>query len=134
MDIGHFEDGMTDPWSIDAGELRQQITIEAGVAQTATSRGTITVHWPPVAGTSTVVRCKVEAAGGGKHDIARQLVPTATHRVTMRYRVALDPEKTASVLALRRLNFKGNVLNIGSIEDVEQMHVKLVLTCTEQRT
>lgn len=142
------DDRQGNPWDIKAGELRQQITLETGVAAAPDTTGGVAINWPTAAdgtptgfGTSTVVRCKIETLSGDKLTVARQLVPDATHQVTLRYRQALDPYRTAKVLTLNRLRFKQGslsagrgLLGIGHVNDVEEMHVKLVLTCVEQRS
>jgi head-tail adaptor len=119
----------TDAWNIDAGDLQQQIVIQTGTVGAADSRGKTAITWPSIASnpaTGTLVRCKIEGLPAGrKGEICRQMVPSATHLVTMRYRAGLNEE-------LNRLVFKlGRILNIGWIDDVENMHVKLELTCTE---
>ena len=121
---------MADAWNIDAGELRQQIVIQTATVAGPNTRGTPQVSWPSIAGdpaTGTLVRCKIETLSGRKLELARQLVATATHRVTMRYR-AIDTETN-------RLVYKtGRVMNIGWQDDVDQMHVRLELLVTEQST
>lgn len=75
----------------------------------------------------TLVRCKIETPQGRKAEIARQLVPSATHIVTMRYR-PFD-------VNLQRLVYKqGRIFNVGTPIDVEERDVKLELVCTEQET
>lgn len=91
--------------------------------QTVQVRG-IVVNDPAI---GTLVRCKIDTQQARKTEIARQLVPTATHVVTMRYR-PFDVD-------LQRIVFKsGRVLNVASAIDVQERHVRLELVCTEQET
>lgn len=80
------------------------------------------IQFDPAPGTP--VRCKVETPTGRKLEMVRQLVPTATHLVTMRYR-ALNEN-------LNRLVYKtGRIFNIGLANDVLEKHVMLEVLCTE---
>lgn len=53
-----------------------------------------------------------------------QMIPTETHRVTIRYYAGLD--------ATRRLMFEGKVLNILSVSDYESRHIFMTLSCQER--
>jgi SPP1 family predicted phage head-tail adaptor len=71
------------------------------------------------------VRCRIDKLNGRKGELARQYMPTATHIVEMRYRSTVN-ENTS------RLVFKqGRIYNIGVVDDVDKMHVRLELTCEE---
>jgi SPP1 family predicted phage head-tail adaptor len=126
-----LEQRVAEPWNIDAGELNQQIVIQAKVVTGTDSRGHPIRSYPaltgdPVAG--TLVRCKVETLSGRKGEIAKELVPSATHMVTMRYRAGLNEETN-------RLVYKaGRVMNINQLNDVGERHVRLEILCTEQKT
>lgn len=74
------------------------------------------------------VRCRIDKLNGRKGELARQYMPTATHMVQMRYRDGIDETTT-------RLVFKqGRIYNIGVVDDVDKMHVRLELTCEELRS
>ncbi len=93
-------------WEIVAGELRHLVTIQAkSVAALPDSRGHPVRTW---ADAVTGVWAKIETPSGRKLELARQLVPTATHVVTMRYRT-LDEENN------RVAFFSGNTTLNGSI-------------------
>lgn len=112
---------MSERWNIDAGQMRQRVTIEAkSVASAPDSRGHTERTWYAAI---TNVSAKVETPTGRKLELAKQLVSSATHVITMRYR-KLDE-------ANNRIAYCGRVFSIGHQEDVDERHVKLVLTCTE---
>lgn len=181
-----------DRWNIDAGELRQSVTVQEKSVTATDTRGHPTGNWAD----TVTTRAKIETPTGKKLEYARQLVPDATHQVEMRYRV-LDPEKnrlayfgikvttltgaanttantvtvsSASTLRVgqsvlvdseqmlitavsnstltvsRGVNGTNaanhanaasvlgrRILNIGFINDVDEMHVKLILTCSERK-
>lgn len=112
---------MIEPWNIAAGELRQRVNIQAASANTTDTFGHPIETW---ADSITNVAAKIETPTGRKLELARQLVPTATHVITVRYR-ELDDE-------LNRIAYGERVFNIGHQNDVDERHVKLILTCTEE--
>jgi SPP1 family predicted phage head-tail adaptor len=117
---------MTPRFNLDAGELRQRVAIEVDTT-TDNTRGNKKRTWATMVVSGkplSAVACKIETPAGRKLELARQLVPSATHTITMRYRV-LD-------VNANRLNCRGRIFYIGHQEDVEERHVKLILTCTEQ--
>jgi hypothetical protein len=71
------------------------------------------------------VSAEIYTPTGHKLEIARQLVPTASHVIEIQYR-GLDPN-------IHRINYKGRVFAIGHTNDVDMMHVREILTCTEQK-
>ncbi len=107
-------------WNIAAGELRHRVIIEAKTADTTDSRGHPVRTW---ATSIENVAAKIETPTGRKMEIARQLVATATHIITMRYRVLSARDN--------RINFNGRIFNIGFQQNVEERNVRLELTCTE---
>ena len=180
--------------NIEAGDLRQRIIIQAkAVSGTPDTRGHPVRAW---ADSIIDVSCKLETPSGRKLELARQLVPTASHTVTMRYRV-IDEENyrlaffglapttlsaginsvvvaigdmtaiaipdgsviligaekmlvtavngvtltvtrgydgtTAAAQASGATVRKRRLFNIGHIEDVEEQHVRMILTCTEMK-
>ena len=106
-----------------AGELRHLVTVQTRTDTGTSPRGKPGYSWTAVAGVD--VFAKIETLSGEEAEIARKLVPKASHKVTMRYR-AFDTEAN-------RLLFKGRVFNVGHAENVEEMNVALVLTCTEEK-
>lgn len=177
-------------WAIDAGELRHLVTIQAKSVSSPDTRGHPARTW---ADSIANVNAKIETPSGRKLELSRQLVPDATHSITMRYRVLdeqnhrlttftqvttlgalantgdttisattaisipngtvllIDSEQmqvtavsgntltvsrgyngtTAAGHANAANVLKRRVFQIGHQEDVEEMHVKLILTCTE---
>lgn len=107
---------------VDAGDLDKRIDIEQRTddGTVKDSRGHPVRTWDVY---RTNVACKIETPNAGKIEKTRQLVPTATHVITMRYRTL--SEET------HRLNYKGRLFSIGHQEDVEEQHVRLILTVTE---
>lgn len=177
-------------WKRDAGQYSHQVTIQAKTVASTDSRG----H--PVrtyADLTSGVYAKIETPTGRRMDIAKQLVPTATHLIEMDFRVlseenhrltyyplvttlsagansgdttitvaspyplyvnsmlAIDSERmlvtgiSGSTLTVTRAQegtsaaahssgasvFQRRIFDIGHQEDVEERHVKLILTCTE---
>jgi len=113
---------MIEPWNIAAGELRQRLSIQAFTAAANDGYGHTTGTW---ADSIENVAGKIETPTGRKLELARQMVPTATHVITIRGPRTLD-------LQLNRLAYGSRVFTIGHVNDVEERHVKLILTCTEE--
>jgi SPP1 family predicted phage head-tail adaptor len=106
---------------VDAGDLDKRIDIEK-----YTESGEVDGRGHPIREWKSYlvdVACKIETPNAGKIEKTRQLVPTATHVVEIRYR-ELDVER-------HRLKYRGRIFNIGHQEDVEEQHVRLILTVTE---
>lgn len=111
----------TERWNIDAGDLRQRVTIQVRTDSGPDSRGHPVYEWEDDV---TNVPAKIESPAGRKLEIARQYVPTATHVVTMRYRCISAKDN--------RIVFRGRTFNIGWAHNVEERDVKLELMCTEE--
>ncbi len=106
---------------VKTGDLRHQVVIEQKTQTGTGSRGEPQVTW-----STRITRWgKIETLAGRKAEIARQLVPTATHMVTIRW--------NAAVTARDRVTFKGRIFNIGNLADVDEARVLLELTCTEAK-
>ena len=182
-----------DRWNNSAGVKRQRVIIQAKTVGAADTRGHPGRTW---ADAIVDVSCKIETPSGRKLELARQLVPTASHVVEMDYRV-IDEENyrlalfspatttlsaginasvtavgvaaaiaipvgaviligtekmlvtavsgatltvtrgyestTAATQASGATVRKRRLFQIGHIEDVEERHVKMILTCTELR-
>jgi hypothetical protein len=111
-------------WNQESGVRKIRVTIEVKTtpAPTPDTRGHPNRLWSTL---HSNVSCALYTPTGHKLEIARQLVSTATHQAEMQYR-GLDPNK-------HRLNYKGRIFNIGHSNDVDFMHVKEILTMTEQK-
>lgn len=180
-------------WNISAGELCQSVTVQVKSAASNDSRGHPSRSWSDAVAN---VAANISTPTGKKMEYARQLVPDATHQVTMRYRtldtdnnrltyfsvhdttltaaanavattisvgsaatirvntvLLIDSEQMqvtaangTSLTVTRAFNSTTGashanaanvrvrrVFGIGHIEDVDERHVKLVLTCSELR-
>lgn len=101
-----------------SGELRHRITIEARAAGTGT-RGESTGSW------STAVErwASIRTLSGDEAERARQRSPEARLEVRIRY--------WAGLTTRHRIKFGSRILQIGFVEDVDQLHVEMVLLCSE---
>jgi SPP1 family predicted phage head-tail adaptor len=108
-------------YTINAGELRHRVVIEEREKTGETDRGRPTYRWKSLGR----FWAKVEPLTGREAEMTRQMVATATHKVTLRYR-ALSAETN-------RIVFNDRVFNIGFVANVEERNVKLEVTCTEER-
>jgi head-tail adaptor len=113
---------------LQAGKLRQLVTIER--PGPLDGNGNPSPEWLSEA---VDVPAYVEEQSGSKQGPDRfwdprvgatQMIPTETHRVTIRYAQGLD--------ATRRLVIDGRVLAILSVSDYESRHIYMVLSCQEQ--
>lgn len=77
-----------EPWNIAAGELRHLVTIQQKAIGADDTRGHPARTWSD---SIAKVPAKIQTPTGRKLELARQLVPTATHLIDMRFRV-LDEE------------------------------------------
>ncbi len=112
---------MPERWNIDAGALRKRVVIERKTAPTTDSRGHPVRSWESYI---EDVSAKIETPSGRKMEIARQMVATATHIITIRYRTLNVDE--------HRINYRGRIFNIGFQNNLEERGVHLELTCTEE--
>jgi len=103
-----------------AGKLRHRVDIQLP-STTQGTRGQRT-------GSSTTkaesIPCSIETLTGRELELARQVVSNATVRVTMRY-----PGITLTTKHF--LMFGDRQLNIGHINDVDQIGREFILTCGE---
>jgi len=105
-----------------AGELKHLVSIEHKSITGTGDRGQPVFTWTALASN---VPAKITPLTGRKLEIARQLVPTATHEVMTRY--------VANVTAHMRINFGGRILNIGNVNNKEELNFTLTFTCTEEQ-
>jgi head-tail adaptor len=117
---------------IPAGDMRHVVTIkehkiEAGSTALDTF-GQLSVS--STAWTSTVTRrAKIEQLSGDEAQIARQLYPRATYRVTVDY-----DEVLASTGGSRRsVLFNNRYLFVGAVLNPDMENVQLQLLCGEER-
>lgn len=111
-----------------AGALRQLISIQMP--------GPLDGHGNPIPEWQTEyssISAKVEELGGGKLGPDRfwdpragntQMIPTETHRVTVRYISTLD--------GTRRIVFGTKILDIISVSDFESRHIYMIVMCRER--
>jgi SPP1 family predicted phage head-tail adaptor len=104
-----------------AGELRHIITI---TLQTKTGQGD---RGQDVYDTTTVgtVPAKIEPLSGRKLELARQLVSTATHEITIRYLSGVVPEC--------QVTYGSRTFNVGAVRNLMETSFAMVLTVTEQQ-
>ncbi len=106
---------------IKAGQLRQRINVERKYIVGTGDRGQPLFAWQAW---QSSLPAMVEELSGRKLELARQLVATATHRVTIRYLSGLDVHD--------RISLNGRVFNLGAILDRDLLHFSQELLCTEE--
>ena len=112
---------MIERWNLAAGERRQRVIIEVKTAETTDTRGHPVRTWATYL---SGVSAKIETPSGRKLELSRELVPTATHLITIQ-------KRTLSVQT-HRINYNGRIFNIGHQNNVEERGVRLELICTEE--
>ena len=103
-----------------AGPLRHRVDIKLP-SDTKDSRGQRTGD--PVVKASRV-QCSIETLNGRELEIARQVVSNATLRVRMRY-------PGFDLTTKHFLTFGTRQLNIGHVNNVDQIGREFILTCSE---
>lgn len=106
-----------------SGELRHTITITVPNVTGTDGLGENVYGSPTVVGT---VPAKIEPLSGRKLELARQIVPTATHEITIRYLAGVVPDQG-------QVTFGSRTFNIGAVRDVMETQFAMVLTCTERQ-
>lgn len=110
------------PIAIKAGDLKHKVNIEINTPSTG-DRGQPVADWTTLyAG----VPAKIDDLVGKKLEIARQMVATATHQLTLRYLPGIGVDN--------RINFGGRIFNIGYIQNIQEQNFQLVITATEQQS
>ena len=71
------------------------------------------------------VQAKIEPLTGRKLEIARQLVSTATHEITIWYLDGVVPECTVT--------YGARTFNVGAVRNILETGFIMVLTCTEKQ-
>ena len=98
--------------------LRHRITVQREET-TADGAGGFAVSWVNFLGSAA----EVKTSGSREVFYGRQLVPSATHSVRLRWR--------AGITTAMRVLFRARVLEIRGIVDVGELRRELVLTCEE---
>jgi SPP1 family predicted phage head-tail adaptor len=104
-----------------AGDFRHLVQIQTETITGHGQRGQPVKTWA----TTYTVPAKIEDLQGRKLELARQLVSTATHQVTIRYIAGLTTRAT-------RLLVGSNTFNVGNISNHMEANFVLVLTCTSE--
>jgi SPP1 family predicted phage head-tail adaptor len=78
-----------------------------------------------IVGTTQVCRtyASIEQLSQRRLELARQLVSSATHEITIRY--------ISGVKFGCRVLFDGRTFNIGNVNNLKEVNLLMVLTCTE---
>lgn len=103
---------------ISSGELRRRISLEEPT-RSADQYGDTPISWSWVAD----LWAKVEPLSGRELQIAAQVQPDVTHKVTIRFRRGLTCDM--------RFNVRGKVLNILSILNIEERDERMECLCQE---
>jgi len=108
--------------AVQAGRLRHRVEVQTLSGSTSASgRGLSQKTFT----TAETVRADVQFLNGREGLLAKQLVPSATHRVHVRYSSNID--ETA------RLKFGSRYLNIISVERVDERQREMWLLCGEEK-
>lgn len=103
-----------------AGNLRHNIVIQSKQVTGTGDRGQDTITWV----NTTTVPAMIEELSGRKLELARQLVATASHKVTIRYLSSLSIKD--------KVLFGSRTFNIGAILNTMMMNFTQELLCTEE--
>lgn len=106
---------------MEAGKLRHRVSILTAPALSVGTRGEQT------ASASVLLKAfaSIDTLSGREGELARQVYPTATHEIGMRWVKGLD---TADKMTLGSRTF-----NIEDMDDVDQRNIELVFTVTEEK-
>lgn len=104
--------------------LRHEVSIQAKTTSLNTyGQASTTGSWT----TEKTVRAHIETLSGRELDLARQVFPTATRRVTIEYLSTMDSTGATQ----RRVLFGSRALYIGHIDNPEFENWHLELLCGE---
>lgn len=112
-----------DTVDIDAGDLRHVLAVQVKTEAAVGTRGQPSFIWGP--DSQATIRASLMPLTGRKFEIARQLVPSATHEVATRWFSGMSVKK--------RLKFGTRIFNVGHMLNVMEMNTKLLLTVTEDQ-
>lgn len=115
-----------------AGELRHLVTIKRHKIDLSTtaydSFGQVSVS--STAWSTTVTRrAKIEQLSGREAEVARQIYPSASHRVTLDYNSTLASTGGSRMAVL----FGSRWLHVGAVVNPDLENVQLQLLCGEER-
>lgn len=104
---------------MEAGKLRHKINVKRETTTGTGDRG------QPVTDLTTVATVwgRIEELSGSEAETARQLVSTATTKITLRYINGLKTSDT--------IEFNGRSFEIGHIANPDNRNRELTLTCSE---
>lgn len=109
------------PYILNAGDLRNSITIQAPVATPGSFGRSVTpTSWTTVRTT----RAAISTAGGKEVAAAAQLVSDVTHVVRIRY-------TSTQILPGYRVLYGSRVLTVEFVENVQEQNRVLRLVCRE---
>jgi len=111
-----------------AGNLRHHLRLDRYVETGTGDRGQPVGDWHPVAAS---LAADVVSLSGRQAEIARQLVATATHTITIRYRPGVLPGQRLTGTSGQ---FAGREFVVGHVGDGDGRKHFLTLTTTEQVT
>lgn len=120
---------MAEPWNIAAGELRQVVTVQVKSASSNDTRGHPSRSWSDAVAN---VAANISTPVGKKMEYARQLVPDATHQVTIRYRVLDTDNNRLTYFGIRdtaltgAANTTATTLTVGSAATIRVNSVLLI--------
>jgi head-tail adaptor len=115
-------------WNIAAGELERRITIEQKTIGSDDTRGHPARTW---SAWLTDIAARIEGTTGRKGEIARQMVPTATHIVSIRYRPGISEKNHRIVYPLKMTTLNGGINDSTTTVTVTNSSA-LALNCTIQ--
>jgi head-tail adaptor len=115
-----------------AGEMRHRVNVKQHKQDAGTtaydSYGQLSASSTAWA-TLVSRRAKIEQLGGSEAELARQIYPKATYKVTLDYN-----ETLATTGGSRRaVEFNSRMLHIGAVINPDMENVRLELLCGEER-
>lgn len=107
---------------MEAGKLRHRVNVQSNTG-VRDRTGQSAPVWANIGATDQPV--DIKTLRGDELVTAQQVVPHATHRVTMRYRNDVTPAQ--------KMVFGSRELNIGHVENVGERNTTLLILCTEKK-
>lgn len=109
---------------IQAGMLRHAVVIQSQSTSLDTY-GQLADSWS----SDDTIRAHIETLSGREFELARQVYPNATHRVTLEYMSSMDTTGATR----KRLLFGSKALFIGHVNNPDMENWHLELLCGEER-
>lgn len=110
--------------TVDAGQLRHLVTVQQKTITGTGERGQPLYTWTTLA--TPYASVENIPPFGKKFEMARQLVATATHEITMRY--------LSGLTETGRIQWNNRTFTIGYIWNHEERNIWVTLLVTEQKT